>query len=104
MDDRGRGAAGDDDRVGPPARDDLDEAAFSFTANAADATFECSLDGAPFAACEPPAEYSDLEPGEHAFEVRALDGQGGVERRPARRDLEGRRRAGDLVQRRPGRS
>jgi hypothetical protein len=39
------------------------------------ATFECSLDGAPYAACEPPVSYAGLTPGSsHVFQARASAG------------------------------
>jgi CSLREA domain-containing protein len=71
---------------GPPAEGIETEAAFAFSANAGDATFECSLDGAAFSACTSPAEYSDLLPGEHIFEVRARDAAGNAESTPAQRE------------------
>ena len=37
------------------------------------ASLECSLDGAPFAACSSPQSYTSLDEGAHSFEVRALD-------------------------------
>src|SRR5690606_15631439 len=46
--------------------------------------YECSLDGTPFAPCTSFAEYTDLELGEHDFEVRAEDGQGNLDPTPAR--------------------
>jgi large repetitive protein len=50
-------------------------AQFTFTANEP-ATFECSLDGAPFANCVSPASYSGLSVGSHTFQVRATDTAG----------------------------
>lgn len=35
--------------------------------------FECRLDGATFADCENPQLYSNLSPGVHTFQVRAMD-------------------------------
>lgn len=37
------------------------------------ATFQCSVDNAPFTACTSPATYN-LPPGGHLFKVRAVDG------------------------------
>lgn len=37
------------------------------------AAFECSIDGAPFAACASPVKLESLSEGEHRFEVRAID-------------------------------
>ena len=56
---------------------------FTFSADEAGATFECSLDGAPFAACSSSQFYSALSPGAHVFEVRALDAAGNVDPTPA---------------------
>ena len=56
--------------------------AFTF-ASEPGARFECSLDGEPFEECESPEEY-EVEPGEHAFEVRATDLALNVDGTPAR--------------------
>src|SRR4029453_5965302 len=45
-------------------------ATFAFSASEG-GTFECGLDGAPFALCASPTSYSPLRPGDHRFEVRA---------------------------------
>jgi hypothetical protein len=47
----------------------------------AGATFQCSLDGAAFAACSSPVSYDGLS-GNHTFSVRAVDG-GNVDPTPA---------------------
>jgi large repetitive protein len=82
-----------DAAVGPAPETDLTEgpadvtrattATFVFVASAPGAGFECSLDGAPFAACVSPLSVAVAE-GEHAFAVRAHAG-GATDPTPARR-------------------
>jgi hypothetical protein len=48
-------------------------AAFSFLSHAPNATFQCSLDGASWAACTSPTSYQGLALGTHTFDVRAVD-------------------------------
>lgn len=55
----------------PPAVTNRTGANFSFTSNKAGSTFECSLDGHPFAACASPVVYANLGDASHAFAVRA---------------------------------
>jgi hypothetical protein len=59
-------------------------ATFAFSASEP-ATFECSLDGAAFAACTSPASYSDLTSTAHTLQVRAIDLAGNVDDTPASR-------------------
>jgi hypothetical protein len=61
-------------------------AQFGFTSSEPiGATFECRLDGAPFAACPAPKELSGLGAGIHTFEVRAKDAAGNADPTPAKR-------------------
>ena len=48
-------------------------ALFSFSSNEFGAEFECALDTEPFSGCDTPMEYTELLPGEHTFQVRAVD-------------------------------
>jgi hypothetical protein len=57
-------------------------ATFAFSATEG-GTFECRLDGAPFAVCASPKSYSPLRPGDHRFEVRAVDAAGNADPTPA---------------------
>jgi hypothetical protein len=79
------------DTIAPDTQVDLHPANPSSSANAvltfssADhaATFECSLDGAAFSACDSGQTYSGLSDGSHTFEVRAKDSMGNVDPTPA---------------------
>ncbi len=57
-------------------------ATFTFSSSA-DASFECSLDGAAFSDCTSPATYANLTEGSHTFQVRAKDGVGNADATPA---------------------
>jgi hypothetical protein len=46
-------------------------------------TFECSLDSSIFDLCTSPIIIDNLNPGEHTFEVRAIDQSGNVDKTPA---------------------
>jgi hypothetical protein len=50
------------------------------------ATFQCSLDGAPFGLCPADGVYESLTVGPHRLLVRALDAAGNVDRTPAEAD------------------
>ncbi len=59
---------------GPPAAPATTSdttATFTFASDEPDMTFQCSLDGLPFALCTSPIEYTALAAGTHTFEVQA---------------------------------
>lgn len=73
----------------PPVWSRVTTARFTFTAvdnvsNSTMITYQCSLDGAPFVLCVTPRTWSNLAPGEHTVEVRAVDGAGLVDPTPER--------------------
>ncbi|SDU18316.1 parallel beta-helix repeat (two copies) [Jiangella alkaliphila] len=57
---------------GPEGTVDATTARFEFSADEP-ATFECSLDGAPFGACQSGIQYTGLGLGDHTFSVQATD-------------------------------
>jgi hypothetical protein len=68
--------------VQPKPKTPKRKAIFSFVADEAPVSFECSLDGAPFTACSAPITYKKLKRGKHHFEVRAADMAGNVDATP----------------------
>jgi hypothetical protein len=70
---------------GPSGVEGSDTATFTFSANEAGSTFDCRLDGAPYAACASPKTYNGLSEGSHTFDVRATDGAGNPDPSPASR-------------------
>lgn len=55
---------------------------FGFTCDEANCSFECSLDGAPYAPCTAAPSYDGLMLGDHTLAVRATDAAGNVETAP----------------------
>lgn len=71
---------------GPSGTTRSTSANFGFVASEAVSRFECSLDGAAFAACSSPKAYSGLTSKAHSFRVRAVDRAGNVDGTPAVRN------------------
>jgi Bacterial Ig domain/PASTA domain len=69
--------------AGPTSLSAGRDATFAFSSDESGSTFECSLDGSPFAACSSPAVYTGLGDGEHTFDVRATDSSANTEATPA---------------------
>ncbi len=68
---------------GPNPVENVDTATFTFSSDDPAATFQCSLDGAAFAACTSPRALSSLAEGSHTFRVRAVDVNLNVDPSPA---------------------
>ncbi len=68
---------------GPPDPSSSGSATFAFISNELGSSFACSLDGAPFAACTSPTQYTGLSTGPHGFSVRATDASGNADPTPA---------------------
>ncbi len=66
--------------LAPPATTTTSSATFEFTADEP-STFQCSLDGAAFAACSSPKTYT-VGDGTHTFAVRAVDLAGNIDPTP----------------------
>ena len=58
--------------TGPAATVPDDWASFEFSSSRPNSTFECSIDNEQFEECFNPAQFVELEPGQHTFRVRAL--------------------------------
>ena len=58
-------------------------ATFTFSSSESGSSFECSLDGSPFAGCTSPKEYTGLADGSHTFRVRATEVAGNADSTPA---------------------
>ena len=58
-------------------------ATFTFHGSDTDDSFQCSLDGSPWATCSSPQIYTSLADGTHTFQVRAVDAVSEVDATPA---------------------
>ena len=67
----------------PPAILRDTTAVFVFSASESPATFECSVDGAAFVACDASTTLIGLAPGPHTLLVRAVDSVGNTDATPA---------------------
>ncbi|HYI44460.1 MAG TPA: Ig-like domain repeat protein [Actinomycetota bacterium] len=63
---------------GPSGSTSNDDVSFEFNSDDPADHFECSLDGAAFTTCTSPANYTNVDEGDHTFEVRAVDDAGNV--------------------------
>ena len=68
--------------VSTPAAGTATSATFAFSASEG-GSFECRLDGAPFALCASPKHYTGLSRASHQFEVRAVDAAGNTDLTPS---------------------
>jgi hypothetical protein len=67
----------------PPDPSASSTASFTYGSNEPGSRFECSLDGAPFAACAVAgASYTGLGSGPHSFQARAIDAAGNADPTP----------------------
>ena len=69
--------------TGPAALTNSASATFTFSSDEPGSSFQCTLDGAAFAACASPKSYSGLNDGSHTFEVKAIDSGGAADPTPA---------------------
>jgi hypothetical protein len=60
---------------------------FTFISTEPDSTFECRVDGGPFAACDSPFTTAKLDEGAHNFDVRARDHSENFDATPASRSF-----------------
>lgn len=70
---------------GPKGLTNSATAAFAFSSDRQEVTYECRLDGAAFENCSSPKEYTSLAQGSHTFEVRAVDSLDQKDTTPAKR-------------------
>lgn len=68
---------------GPMALSRSASAAFTFSSNTSNVTYDCSVDGGAFVACPAPTIFMALGDGSHTLRVRARDAFGNVDTTPA---------------------
>jgi hypothetical protein len=68
---------------GPSGVIGVSSVSFTFHGSDTNDTFQCSLDGAPWASCSSPQQYTGLAEGPHTFEVRAVNAAGEADPTPA---------------------
>ncbi|WP_240359172.1 adventurous gliding motility protein AgmC [Pyxidicoccus trucidator] len=68
---------------GPALVTNATTATFDFSSNESPVTYQCSVDGAAFAACTDPLTLSNVSAGNHTLAVRAVDAAGNVDPTPA---------------------
>jgi hypothetical protein len=68
---------------GPSGLIGVSSVTFTFHGSDTNDTFQCSLDGAPWASCTSPQQYSSLAEGAHTFQVRAINAAGEMDATPA---------------------
>ena len=73
------------DASGPSGTSTATSASFAFSPNETGSKFECSLEGAPFAECASPKEYTGLSAGGHELRVRSIDRAGNIDGSPESR-------------------
>ena len=69
--------------LAPKAKTRKKTATFGFISSEPGSSFQCSLDGAPFAPCSSPQSVR-VKKGKHTFETRATDAAGNTDPTPAR--------------------
>ncbi len=69
---------------GPSVLTNNPVATLAFTSTEAGSSFQCSLDGSAFVSCPSPFVSSPLADGKHAFQVRAVDAAGNVDKSAAK--------------------
>jgi hypothetical protein len=73
--------------AGPSGTITTSSASFSFGSSETGSSFQCSLDGGPWASCASPKAYNSLSDGSHTFGVRATDSANNTDSTPATRSF-----------------